>query len=180
MPWRWTSCGSSGIAVDSLFCTCTWAMSGSVPCSKVRLMFTMPELLLSEVMSRRLSMPLSFCSMTWVTVSSSVLASAPGYIAEMPISGGAIEGYCATGSWRMASPPASMMRMATTHAKMGRSMKNLGKSGCSALGVRVRARTDALDARTASCAEASAGGVRDLSAGHGHARRGAPSAVRRR
>jgi hypothetical protein len=70
-------------------------------------------------------MPFIFCSMTWVTVSSSVLASAPGYIAVTPISVGAMAGYCATGSERMESPPASMMRRAITHAKMGRSMKNL-------------------------------------------------------
>src|SRR3546814_17951195 len=41
-PWRWTSCGRSEVAACSLFCTWTWAMSGSVPCSKVRVMVTLP------------------------------------------------------------------------------------------------------------------------------------------
>ncbi len=41
-PWRCTSCGSSGMASCSLFCTCTCAMSGSVPVSKVRLIPELP------------------------------------------------------------------------------------------------------------------------------------------
>src|SRR5260363_366955 len=40
-------------------------------------------------------------------------------------SGGARLGYCATGSVRIASTPASMLNSATTHAKLGRSMKKL-------------------------------------------------------
>jgi len=39
--------------------------------------------------------------------------------------GGAITGYCDTGRRSMDSVPASMMMMAITHAKMGRSIKNL-------------------------------------------------------
>jgi hypothetical protein len=35
-------------------------------------------------------MPFSFCSMTWVTVSCTVWAEAPGYTALMVICGGAI------------------------------------------------------------------------------------------
>ena len=42
-PWRWTSCGSEGIASCSLFCTWTWAMSGSVPDSNVRVIDALPE-----------------------------------------------------------------------------------------------------------------------------------------
>jgi hypothetical protein len=42
MPCRCTSCGSSGMASCSLFCTCTWAMSGLVPLSKVRVMVAWP------------------------------------------------------------------------------------------------------------------------------------------
>ncbi|KAG1364554.1 hypothetical protein G6F59_018975 [Rhizopus arrhizus] len=42
MPCRCTSCGSSGMASCSLFCTCTWAMSGSVPVSKVRVICARP------------------------------------------------------------------------------------------------------------------------------------------
>ena len=41
-PWRCTSCGSCGMASASLFCTCTWAMSGSVPASKVRVTWALP------------------------------------------------------------------------------------------------------------------------------------------
>jgi len=40
------------------------------------------------------------------------------------ICGGATFGYCATGRNGMAMTPASMMKIATTHAKTGRSMKN--------------------------------------------------------
>ncbi|WP_448206766.1 TetR/AcrR family transcriptional regulator C-terminal domain-containing protein [Azospirillum sp. sgz302134] len=43
--------------------------------------------------------------------------------------GGAIFGYCSTGRRRIASAPASMMTMAMTQAKTGRSMKNLDMRG---------------------------------------------------
>ena len=39
--------------------------------------------------------------------------------------GGATGGYCAMGNWRMATAPSTMMNSAITHAKIGRSMKNL-------------------------------------------------------
>jgi hypothetical protein len=42
MPWRWTSSGSRGVASWSLFWTWTWAMSGLVLASKVRVMVTLP------------------------------------------------------------------------------------------------------------------------------------------
>ncbi len=41
-PWRCTSCGSSGMATCSLFCTCTWAMSGLTPFWKLKLMLAWP------------------------------------------------------------------------------------------------------------------------------------------
>ena len=41
------------------------------------------------------------------------------------ICGGATTGNCDTGSDGIASTPASEMNSATTHAKLGRSMKNL-------------------------------------------------------
>ncbi|MOA50571.1 hypothetical protein D3C78_1736010 [compost metagenome] len=50
MPCCWTSCGSSGVASCSLFCTCTWAMSGSTPWLKVAVMVMLPSELLSEEM----------------------------------------------------------------------------------------------------------------------------------
>src|SRR5262249_18426521 len=39
--------------------------------------------------------------------------------------GGVISGYCATGSVKRATPPASTTRIDSTDAKIGRSMKNL-------------------------------------------------------
>src|SRR5512133_464297 len=47
----------------------------------------------------------------------------------MLICGGAMAGYWETGSPRMESAPASITRMPTTHAKIGRSMKNCGTGG---------------------------------------------------
>ena len=64
--------------------------------------------------------------MTWVTVSCTVWAEAPGYMALMVICGGAIGGYWETGRVLIASRPASMTMMAITQAKIGRLMKNLG------------------------------------------------------
>src|SRR5512142_1619674 len=51
----------------------------------------------------------------------------------MAIWGGAIGGYWETGSWKIASAPASMMTIAMTHAKMGRSMKKRAMGMSSAL-----------------------------------------------
>ena len=45
----WTSLGSRDSACWTLFCTCTWAVSGSVPCSKVTVMLTEPSELLVEL-----------------------------------------------------------------------------------------------------------------------------------
>ncbi len=50
MPCCCTSWGNSGVASCSLFCTCTWAMSGSVPCSKVTVISMLPSELLDELM----------------------------------------------------------------------------------------------------------------------------------
>ena len=47
----------------------------------------------------------------------------------MTIAGGATAGYCAIGSWVMATAPATMMNRAITHAKMGRSMKKRAMCG---------------------------------------------------
>ena len=77
-PCSWTSVGSCGVASESLFCTCTCATSGSVPCSKVRVIARVPSLLLSDEKYSRLSSPDICCSMTWVTVFCTVSAEAPG------------------------------------------------------------------------------------------------------
>ena len=42
MPCCCTTAGSSGVAACSLFCTCTCAVSGSVPVLKVSVMPTAP------------------------------------------------------------------------------------------------------------------------------------------
>ena len=68
--------------------------------------------------------------MTCVTVSSIVFAEAPGYAAVTLIAGGTMLGYCAMGSRTIESAPATMMRMAMTHANTGRSMKNLDIGNC--------------------------------------------------
>ena len=73
----------------------------------------------------RWSRPLSCCSITWTTVLCTVSAEAPGYVTLIEINGGAIAGYCAIGSERMERPPANMMTIAITQAKIGRSMKKL-------------------------------------------------------
>ena len=49
-PCRCTIWGSSGVASCSLFCTCTWAMFGSVPALNVRLMLSAPAESLLEDM----------------------------------------------------------------------------------------------------------------------------------
>ena len=73
-----TSSGNSGSAARSLFCTCTCAMSGSVPASNVSVICESPVMLLSELMYSRPSRPTIFCSMTCVTLLSTVCAEAPG------------------------------------------------------------------------------------------------------
>ena len=50
IPCRCTIWGRSGMASCSLFCTCTWAMFGSVPALKVRVMATAPAESLVEDM----------------------------------------------------------------------------------------------------------------------------------
>ncbi len=77
-PWSTTSAGRRGCASETLFCTCTWAMSGSVPVSKVRVISLRPDELDVELKYSRLSMPVSCCSITWVTERSAVSALAPG------------------------------------------------------------------------------------------------------
>src|SRR5262252_464106 len=69
--------------------------------------------------------PCISCSLTLITLSSSVCAEAAGYTAETTIEGGATGGYCDTGSCVTATEPPTMMNRAMTHAKIGRSMKNV-------------------------------------------------------
>src|SRR5690242_2071156 len=69
------------------------------------------------------STPLMAFSIGAATVCSSTEADAPGYTARTDTWGGAMSGYCAIGSTRMAASPASAMKSEMTTAKMGRSMK---------------------------------------------------------
>src|SRR3954465_1654980 len=57
------------------------------------------------------------------TLSATVLALAPGYVAVTCTVGGATSGYCAIGSCVNATPPTIRMTIDSTLAKMGRSMK---------------------------------------------------------
>ncbi len=72
-----TAAGSRGEASVTLFCTCTWAMSGLVPVAKLSVMLDWPLALEFELKYNRLSMPVSCCSITCVTVDSMVVALAP-------------------------------------------------------------------------------------------------------
>src|SRR3954465_13777356 len=57
------------------------------------------------------------------TLSATVLALAPGYVAVTCTVGGATSGYCAIGSCTSATPPTIRMTIDSTEAKIGRSMK---------------------------------------------------------
>src|SRR5512140_978789 len=61
--------------------------------------------------------------MIWTTESSTVFADAPGYMARIPIEGGAIGGYWEIGRFTIAMTPASIMAIAMTQAKTGRLRK---------------------------------------------------------
>ena len=62
----------------SLFCTWAQARSGSVPGAKVSSILPAPDASLLPDMYSSLSKPVIFCSMTWVTLFSTVSADAPG------------------------------------------------------------------------------------------------------
>src|SRR2546427_560671 len=124
IPLRVTVGGSRDSAFLSLFCTSTWARFGSVPGLKVAVISAEPLELLDWKYSR-LRAPLSSCSMMLVTVSSTTFADAPAYDAAILTCGGATSGYFSTERRGIASIPAKQMKIATTQAKLGRSMKNL-------------------------------------------------------
>src|SRR5262249_48288527 len=125
MPRRLTRSGKIGSASDSRFCTSTCEMFRSVPGLNVTVRVYAPSLVHCDDMYIMFSTPLACCSMGAATVSATTLALAPGYEADTTTVGGAISGYCATGSVTKATVPASTMTMDSTEAKIGRSMKNL-------------------------------------------------------
>src|SRR5580704_10581167 len=69
------------------------------------------------------STPLICCSIGVTTVAATTSALAPGYWPETLMIGGAISGYCATGSRENDTPPRITNTIETTAAKIGRSMK---------------------------------------------------------
>ena len=69
------------------------------------------------------STPLICCSIGATTVEATTSALAPGYWPVTLMIGGAISGYCATGSRTKATPPRITNTIETTEAKIGRSMK---------------------------------------------------------
>ena len=69
------------------------------------------------------STPLTCCSMGAAMVSATTCALAPGYWQVTDTVGGAIWGNMAIGKARSASPPASVITIDRTEAKIGRSMK---------------------------------------------------------
>src|SRR5262249_48516847 len=71
------------------------------------------------------STPLTCCSIGAATVSATTWALAPGYDAETSTVGGAISGYCASGSVKSATEPPSTITIDSTEAKIGRLMKKL-------------------------------------------------------
>src|SRR5262249_1068863 len=69
------------------------------------------------------STPLICCSSGATTVSATTSALAPGYWPLTLTTGGAMSGYCATGSLPTATAPTITNTIETTAAKIGRSMK---------------------------------------------------------
>jgi hypothetical protein len=74
-----------------------------------------------------LSTPFTSCSIGVATVSAITCAEAPGYDAVMLTVGGAISGYSAIGRVRCAINPMIVMMIASTDAKIGRSIKKREK-----------------------------------------------------
>src|SRR4051812_36369111 len=69
------------------------------------------------------STPLTCCSIGAATVLATTSALAPGKDADTSTVGGVISGYCVTGSRTTKIPPARVMTIDSTEAKMGRLMK---------------------------------------------------------
>src|SRR6202451_4719731 len=105
------------------FCTCTWAISRLVPRSNDTAIENLPSAVEFDDMYSMFSTPLICCSIGVTTVAATTSALAPGYCPETLMIGGAISGYCATGSRENDTPPRITNTIETTAAKIGRSMK---------------------------------------------------------
>ena len=75
--WR-TSSGSRGSACATRFCTCTWAMSTSVPIRNVTVSVRTPSAVACEDMYSMFSTPLICSSSGVATASASTRGLAPG------------------------------------------------------------------------------------------------------
>src|SRR5579883_1614081 len=115
--------GSMGRARLTRFSTRTCAMFTSIPCSKVTFNVYEPSLVQYEDMYIMPSTPLTCCSMGAAIDSATSLALAPGYWQRTDTEGGEICGNWASGKLKAAMPPARVMKMDNTEAKIGRSMK---------------------------------------------------------
>src|SRR5436190_1531383 len=122
-PMARTTSGSVGSAMATRFCTSTWAMFTSVPSSKVTSREYEPSLFDCDDMYSIPSTPLTCCSIGAATVSATTWALAPGYWIVTATAGGVIGGYCAMGRANSAIRPVRVMKMDSTAAKIGRSMK---------------------------------------------------------
>lgn len=124
-PWRVTAEGRRGSTSCTRFCTFTDASSSEVPSLNVTVRLYEPSEPDVELMYIIPSTPFTDSSMGTPTVSATVCASAPGYVALTETVGGVISGYCATGRVLTVMTPTSIISTASTVAKMSRSMKNL-------------------------------------------------------
>src|SRR5919204_6199538 len=124
MPRRLTSSGRIGSASDSRFWTSTWEMFRSDPGLNVTVNVYDPSLAHWEDMYIMPSTPLTCCSIGAATVSATTWALAPGYDADTSTVGGVMSEYCAIGKVKSAMPPASVITIESTEAKIGRLMKN--------------------------------------------------------
>ncbi len=94
-----------------------------MPISNVTVSEYVPSLDDVELMYSMFSTPFTCCSIGAATVLANTSAFAPGYTAVTRIVGGVISGYCSTGKTYNATPPITIVMMAMTLAKIGRSMK---------------------------------------------------------
>src|SRR3954466_11358431 len=85
------------------------------------------------------STPLTSCSIGVATVSATILALAPGYVAVTWTVGGATSGHWAIGSFGSDTTPTITMTIDRTVAKIGRSMKKREITAAPLLGAAVRA-----------------------------------------
>ena len=122
-PIRFTSSGSFASATATRFCTSTWAVSMFVPSSNVTSRFIWPSFVQRDDMYNIRSTPFTSASIGVATVSATVTALAPGYVAVTCTVGGVTSGYWAIGNCGTATAPRMTMTIDRTVAKIGRSMK---------------------------------------------------------